>query len=115
MGESGNSLSQPLHLSQSFSRLESTRPTLLGRNRASTLQHGVISDQTRSDMTAALPGENGRIQPRDIFDKNSSDSGLTTSSIGADAKSSHLIAEDFEELPIELISLTDRYGSPLCS
>lgn len=114
MGEPGIGLSQPLHISQSFSRLESTRPTLLGRNRASTLQHGVITEQSRPDITAFSLGENGKTQPKDIFDKNSSDSSLTTSSTGAaDAKSSQRIAEGSDELPIELISLTDRYESPL--
>lgn len=112
MGEPGIGLSRPLHTSQSFSRLESPRPTLLGRNRASTLQHGVTPEQISPERMAFSPAYKGKAQPLDIFDKKCSDGDITPSTGNADAKSSQILTEDMEELPIELISLTDRYESP---
>lgn len=61
--------------------------------------------------TASALDENRRLQQDDIFEKDN----LVSSGQGAVQDVSELdspqeIPEDFDELPIELISLIDRYG-----
>ncbi len=109
MGEHGTGPLQSLHASQSFSRLDSSRPTLLNRSRARNSQNSSIPENTVSEGNALPEGQNAKTQSADIFDK-SSDS--ATSPKSAAVYTTPLLApEDFDELPIELISLTDRWVS----
>lgn len=96
------------HKSHSFTPLESPRSSPLSRSRASTLQNGIIAETMPS--TASALDENRRLQQDDIFEKDN----LVSSGQGAVQDVSELdspqeIPEDFDELPIELISLIDRY------
>lgn len=106
-------LSRPatLHGSKSFSRMEAAHSASSARARASTLQIGSTLDSSKSremhiQRVEDLNGQNG-----DIFDKDSS--------IALDASNDSPTAKEmprdapvgFDDLPIELLSLTDRYGA----
>lgn len=96
---------RPLHLSKSFTRIEPPSPDRLTRSqRASTIQNGVIPD----DMTTSLSRENK--DPRglpDAFGAHAEDDDeYTGTPISPPSK-----PEDFDELPIELASLSDRFAS----
>ena len=94
--------SRPLHSSRSFSKLESPPPERLNRSqRASTIPNGMISETGDSE----IPKRRNRMSgsPPDSFDKMpEEDEGQ-----GSPPHSEKLPA-DFDELPIELVSLTDR-------
>lgn len=109
-----NKMGQPqgLHSSQSFSRLQPSGLHALGRSRASTLQHGFSSGKTSSEAVIISQNSAKSVRPGDIFEQNTSGLSLAKSQ-KEPAGSSILedVPEGFDELPIELVSLTDRYGS----
>src|SRR5579859_6908696 len=83
-----------LHVSKSFSRLDPLKGPL-SRNRATTIQNILVP------ATKELQIDNG-----DIFERNSSeDSGDDERHM---SRRSSKLPDDFDELPIELMSLTDR-------
>ena len=92
--------------SQSFSRLESTRPTLLGRSRARTLQNGIIPENMVPEANPSSQSQNENIQPGDVFEKGS-DSATSTRSFGC-SESPVQIQDGFDELPQDVVSLTER-------
>lgn len=96
---------RPLQLSKSFSNQEPpSSPDRLSRPlRANTIQNGTVPSILMSD-TAKL-GENQRPGTQsNIFEKTSEDGGEGGESTEASGK----LPVDFDELPIELVSLADR-------
>lgn len=101
---------QTLHVSKSFSRLDSPRSNAFSRSRASTLQNEVGAENTAPEAMHISQDENSQRQAGDTYKKKSSRSGLQSSMMDkADPVSPQGVPEGFDELPIELISLTDRY------
>lgn len=108
MAPSGNKKSdsqrpRPLHVSRSFSKPEPASPDISTRvQRASTIQNGVDLQGKMSSK----PAQDQRSSQRqaDAFEKSSEDEEDQGQTGGASEK----LPSDFDELPIELISLTDR-------
>ncbi len=80
------------HNSKSFSRIEPKTSSPL-RSRASTLSHAVVPENDRRGTTDIMAEVNSRLD-EDIFEK-------TNAAISNGA--------GFDDLPIELISLIDRW------
>lgn len=93
--------------SQSFSRLEFTRPALLGRSRARTLQNGTIPENMVPETNPSSHNQNENTQPGDVFEKVSNDATLTRSVGGSE--SPVLVPDGFDELPQDVVSVTERY------
>lgn len=110
MAEYGPGHPQPLHTPHSFSRLESTPSSPLSQSRASTSQNETTPGKMGPEAKVFQQGGKSETRSSDIFDKGS-DSSLAAATTGATSSvSPQMIPEGFDELPIELISLTDRYG-----
>ncbi|PQE16601.1 vps9 domain protein [Rutstroemia sp. NJR-2017a BBW] len=95
---------RPLQLSRSFSKLEPSSPDRLSRpSRANTIQNGAIPAVPIMDKTTE--GENKRpgAQPN-ISEKNEDEGGHEATTEG-----SGKLPADFDELPIELVSLADSF------
>jgi hypothetical protein len=92
-----------LHVSKSFSRLEPSTTPSPTRSRASTIQNIPEEALDKPDQL----GENRK--PRGLSDVFARSFGIgeRKEERGAEASSGKLPA-DFDELPIELVSLTDR-------
>jgi hypothetical protein len=91
---------RPLQSSKSFTKFESPTPDRLTRTqRASTIQNGVAS--TPADSKAIKDGRMSRT-PTDVFEK------MVEEEDTPPAPVSEKLPVDFDELPIELVSLTDR-------
>lgn len=106
-----SSPSRPLHTSRSFSRIESDNLKPITRSgRASTLQHEMSSkDSTLEKQKMAVVKEVVGRQPTAY--ENSDDEEEEEDDEedrAADAEETSKLPKDFAELPIELISLTDR-------
>lgn len=93
-----------LHTSKSFTRLESPSDSPLTRTRASTIQGGSIPEILLPQTTEDAENEN------DIFAKRHDDDDDGPS--GTETPSMKL-PERFDELPIEIRSLTERHA--ICS
>src|ERR1700733_758003 len=92
---------------KSFTRFEPSKTSPgTGRNRASTIP------SPRAELTISSPISSDRpanSRPEDIFEKPSIEEDGTLSPVLEPTLSrSHSLPERFDELPIELISLTDR-------
>lgn len=101
-----------LHSSKSFSRFEPRRPDPTSRSRASTIQSGVIPEAlspekpvSTSERDANLPAQ-GDVFEKRSSEENSRDTKIT--SINPSRNKVERLPDDFDELPIELVSLTDR-------
>jgi hypothetical protein len=93
---------RPLHSSTSFSKLNTPEPERFSRpQRASTVQNGASSEAANRNVTTRA-NTVSESHP-DRFDKMHKDDGV----YGA-VESSEKLPPDFDELPIELASLTDR-------
>ncbi|CAD6588847.1 MAG: hypothetical protein ASARMPRED_003746 [Alectoria sarmentosa] len=97
-------------MSRSFSRLASSPSNPLARSRASTLQNVPVAGSLGSEMTTSSWDEKSRGKQEDIFEKSS----LISSAEGTvrdvnEIESPQDIPEGFDELPIELLSLIDRF------
>ena len=95
------------HKSQSFTRLDPPRSSPSTRSRASTLQNGAI----RAPLSSGISSSPEETEPQqdDIFEKSSLVSGEEGSLRDVtEVDSPNEIPEDFDDLPIELISLADR-------
>lgn len=90
---------RPLH-SKSFTRVEPDPPTRV--TRSSTIQNGVASDTVMADRKNVVV-QNGKAnrQP-DAFEKTEEEEDNETADEG-----SGKLPDDFDELPIELVSLSD--------
>ena len=107
--------SRPLHTSRSFSRIEPTSLKPLTRSgRASTLQNEMGSKDTGLDKPKMAAVQEGVARQSTAYD-NGSDSDEEEDEgqeeVAGEEETSKL-PKDFAELPIELISLTDRSVSP---
>ena len=101
----------PLHTTRSFPRMGSPDHSSSSSTKARTVQSTVISD---SDAPLSLPGD-GEAQDDDspdVFERRHS----VDSEAGGDEHHgddgsvlSRNVQEHTEELPVELMSLTDRY------
>lgn len=100
----------PLHGSKSFSRMGPSHLSPLTRTRASTLQDGTPPDSTSLGQTQLLQDGGPNPPKKDIFDEDPT-SALDGSDDTAAAKEELKdLPAGFDDLPIELVSLTDRYG-----
>lgn len=106
---SHSGLSRPatLHGSKSFSRME--HPSPLTRPRASTLQNGRLPESVSLGQTPSFRDERSTPQKGDIFEKDP-----TTALHGVDGAAAAIqelkqLPAGFDDLPIELVSLTDRF------
>ena len=109
---------RPLHTSRSFSRIEPSSPKTVTRTaRASTLQDGKkaadqggeksqldILKESISSNPNAYDNDSEEEEERDNDDEEEEED--TSAENNADEKKS---TKGFDELPIELISLTDRH------
>lgn len=97
---------RPIHVSKSFSKLEPASPDRSTRStRANTIQNGVISEGVMSDKTNTREAKKPKVQPA-AFEKGPQDDGEP----GTGDETTGKLPADFDELPIELVSLTDRYA-----
>ena len=104
-----NSPPQIPHPSTSFSRLVSSPSSPNARSRASTLKTLSVAGDPASEMTISWLNERGKQE--DIFEKSSLVSGAEgTVQDVHEMESPQDVPEGFDELPIELVSLIDRYG-----
>jgi hypothetical protein len=88
-----------LHPSRSFTRLESSPKSPLSRSRASTLQGPPVPDMLDPLKAAMVPEEDENVDG-DVFVKKENDDGEGSEEPRA--------PDTFEELPIEIRSLTER-------
>lgn len=88
----------PLKASRSYPRVEhpSSEPSTRSQ-RASTVHNGVAADSSTADKTKSRNDLEKSQTPTDIFEK---------SPAGEDVPGK--LPTDFDQLPIELVSLTDR-------
>lgn len=89
-----------LHPSRSFTRLETAPKSPLSRSRASTLQGPNASD-VLDPLKAAMVPEEDESTDGDVFAKKGED--------GDEAGNELKAPDTFEELPIEIRSLTERF------
>lgn len=110
----GNNASRTprLHTARSFTRLEPSRVSPFARSRAKTVQTLTIAENIdATPLSIPLTGDYEENAGPDLFEKrDSSDSGLGD---GEQHNEEAPAQDQLEELPIELISLTDRYGGLL--
>lgn len=106
-GKNDASRPRPLQLSKSFSKLEPSSPDRSTRpSRANTIQNGAIP--TVAMIDSANGRENKRPGPQtNIFENDEDEEGHE-----ATAEGSGKLPADFDELPIELVSLADRFFGP---
>ncbi|KAI8936826.1 hypothetical protein NX059_006063 [Plenodomus lindquistii] len=90
-----------LHPSRSFTRLESTPKSPLSRSRASTLQGPPLPDMADPLKAAMVPEEDEHAHG-DVFMHEAGEEGVNSAE-------SPSIPDAFEELPIEIRSLTERF------
>ena len=92
-----------LHLSKSFTRVESppSQDRSTRNQRASTIQNGVMPENVMANISRE--NQKPRAQP-DAFETHSEDNEDTGTPIDGPGK----LPDDFDELPIELASLSDR-------
>lgn len=91
-----------LHPSRSFTRLETAPKSPLSRSRASTLQTTHSADMLDPLKAALLPEEDESLEG-DVFAKKVEEEAED----GQQSKA----PDTFEDLPIEIRSLTERYSS----
>ena len=113
----GHGLARPqtLHGTKSFSRMDSSQPKPLAKSRASTLQNGTRPD-TRASERLDTPAveDSSQFQTGDIFEPESAHPSEGLGGDGSLADETKDLPEDFDDLPIELISMTDRYQQYDC-
>ncbi|MCJ1401553.1 hypothetical protein MMC11_004769 [Xylographa trunciseda] len=96
--------------SKSFTRYEPSKPEPRSRNRASSLRNGIAANGPENEKSAPILEQS---QGGDVFEKrNSEEDRRDTKAIAANSSAEGL-PEGFDKLPIELISLTDRFIASL--
>ena len=96
---------QALHNSKSFSRIEPKTSSPL-RSRATTLSHTNESGSLDIDAPDIMTEVTSRLE-KDVFEKAQTTGNAIE---GAQPLSPQEFPEGFDDLPIELISLIDRYN-----
>ena len=97
--------------SQSFTRLDS--PPQNSKSRASTLQTESTALGITSALTSSPLDDEGKALQDDPFEKESLANGKEPTPNDEEIASINERADDFDELPIELISLVDRFVESL--
>ena len=97
------------YFSKSFTRYEPAKPGSPSRNRASSLRNGVVPDALEPQEPKVGQGrERESKHEEDFFEKrNSEEDRRETKTVTSNTVVEEL-PKGFDELPIELISLTDR-------
>lgn len=102
MGDRGTGHSQAIHGSQSFTRLESSV-----RNRSSSVQKGLAAENVNNRAEGFPTDATTSAQPEGIYEKKASANGFVSST--RDLLTSTESSEAKDEIPIEILSLIDRY------
>ncbi|KAL8917748.1 MAG: hypothetical protein Q9208_007800 [Pyrenodesmia sp. 3 TL-2023] len=89
--------------------MESPPSSALARSRASTLQNGTRPEATSSETQRTLKVEESIVQKDDIFDNGSAIALDGSSESPATKETLEDVPAGFDDLPIELVSLTDRF------
>ncbi|KAL8755810.1 MAG: hypothetical protein Q9199_003375 [Rusavskia elegans] len=105
----GPSRPQTFHGSKSFTRMEPSPTSPLARSRASTLQDASRPAAINPKNTASPRDEASTLQHGDIFEKDSARAPDGSSTVGAVTGEAQELSNGFDDLPIELVSLTDRF------
>ncbi|KAL9117672.1 MAG: hypothetical protein Q9187_005791 [Circinaria calcarea] len=106
----------PLHSSKSFSRFEPPRSNPRSRNRATTLQTSLIPEAQSPEKKGHRSTDDAMVASQtDVFEKQSFDEDPGSSRAAGSALDASIgsLPENFDELPIELISLSDRFIASL--
>jgi hypothetical protein len=103
---------RPLQSSKSWSRIEPDSPSRTARNQhSSKAQNGGVPEVDNTgneDQPGALSEKNlSKMQP-DVFEKSTDEDGQHEAVEGISGR----VSVDCDDLPIELISLTDRLVCP---
>ncbi|KAL8729929.1 MAG: hypothetical protein Q9166_004374 [cf. Caloplaca sp. 2 TL-2023] len=108
-------LSRPktFHGSKSFTRMETSQTSPLARSRATTLQNGSKPQATGSENIASLTDEASTLQHGDIFEKDPASAADGSSRTAVTKEDTQELPNGFDDLPIELLSLTDRFVESL--
>ena len=94
-----------LQSSKSFTRYEPSKPEPRSRNRASSLRNGVVANIAENEKRASTLELS---QGGDVFEKRNSEEDRRETKAVVASTSVEGLPEGFDELPIELVSLTDR-------
>ena len=97
---------QKASTSKSFSRYEPRTKTPT-RSRASTLSNEIRVPAKAIAEETIYPSENENVT-EDVFEKRSSEDDVPTAKSMVSSTMTDTLPDGFDELPIELISLTDR-------
>ncbi|KAL8818407.1 MAG: hypothetical protein Q9223_002961 [Gallowayella weberi] len=89
--------------------MEPSQISPLARNRASTLQNGARRNLASSENSESLGDEAVTSQHGDIFEKDSTSAATTSNGLGPAKEEVQELPTGFDDLPIELVSLTDRF------
>ncbi|MCJ1281290.1 hypothetical protein MMC26_000608 [Xylographa opegraphella] len=99
-----------LQSSKSFTRYEPSKSEPRSRNRASSLRNGVAANIPGNEKGAPVIDQQ---QGGDVFEKRNSEEDRRETKAIVASTSVEGLPEGFDELPIELISLTDRFIASL--
>ena len=104
-----------LQTAKSFTRFESSAPALFGRSRAKTVQASSPAASKVDKKGSPSPEEISKAQSGDVFEGRPS---LDEGSSSPELSRTPSLLDRFDELPIELVSLTDRlvriaHGGPV--
>ncbi|KAI4274577.1 MAG: hypothetical protein LQ337_003845 [Flavoplaca oasis] len=89
--------------------MESSPTSLSARTRAKTLQDGPKPAATTPKNVISTSDDVSTLQHGDIFEKESAGAPDGSSTVGAVAEDVQELPSGFHDLPIELLSLTDRF------
>lgn len=110
-GDSSLPRPRPLHVSKSFSRLEPNPTSPSVRGRASTIQNGTMMENETAEGESTpvetrkprgLSGVFARVGSFGIGERDGQ-------RVSIPEEGSGKLPGDFDDLPVELVSLTDRY------
>jgi len=90
---------------KSFTRFEPPNPSKSSRLRASTLQVGAATERNGTSY-AVSPGRASQFSPEDVFDKKTHIDPMPD--LEQPVNRAQSLPVRFDELPVELASLTDR-------
>lgn len=89
--------------------MEPSPTSPLARSRAGTLQDASRPAAINPKNTTSPRDEASTLQHGDIFEKDSASAPDGSSTVGAVTGEAQELSNGFDDLPIELVSLTDRY------
>ncbi|KAG4425222.1 hypothetical protein IFR04_001589 [Cadophora malorum] len=97
---------RPLQLSKSFIKPPPASPDRVTRvQRASTIQNGVASETMMADKSSSANGDRRQRTQSDLFEKGGTEEEEDSGSNETTGK----LPDDFDKLPIELVSLSDSF------